>query len=93
MHAAAGLHCDAASHCDARPQHQPPPACCRGAGRLLLSAGAAPDGLLAVWDWLSGALLWKQQLGADISSVTFTEDGSHVLALGRALFKVWQRGC
>lgn len=39
-------------------------------------------------DWHTGSLLCKQKAAADLSSVAFTEDSSHILTAGKATLKV-----
>ncbi|KAF6266674.1 hypothetical protein COO60DRAFT_8922 [Scenedesmus sp. NREL 46B-D3] len=58
-------------------------------GKLLLSAGGANDGLLCIWDWKAGSVLWRQNVAAELTSAVFTEDSSCVLALGKGIFKAW----
>eukprot|EP00878_Enallax_costatus_P016900 GHUV01017741.1.p1 GENE.GHUV01017741.1~~GHUV01017741.1.p1 ORF type:complete len:357 (+),score=117.25 GHUV01017741.1:1669-2739(+) len=59
------------------------------AGKMLASVGAAHDGQLCLWDWQAGSLLWKQGAGSGLASAAFTEDSSHLLAVGKGLFKAW----
>ncbi|KAF8072924.1 mapkbp1 [Scenedesmus sp. PABB004] len=58
-------------------------------GKLLVSAGAAGDGQLCIWDWRTGGLLWRQAVSSSLRSAAFTEDSSCVLAVGRNTFKAW----
>ncbi|WIA09056.1 hypothetical protein OEZ85_008470 [Tetradesmus obliquus] len=58
-------------------------------GKLLLSAGGANDGMLCIWDWKAGSVLWRQNVAAELTSAVFTEDSSCVLALGKGIFKAW----
>lgn len=39
-------------------------------------------------DWHTGSLLCKQKAAANLSSVAFTEDSSHILTAGKATLKV-----
>lgn len=36
-------------------------------------------------------MLWKQAIGSCLSNAAFTEDSSHLLAVGRGMFKVTEQ--
>ncbi len=58
------------------------------AGRLLLSAGAAHDGQLCLWDWAAGALLARVAAHVAVLGSALSADGGLLLCGGKEQLKV-----
>jgi hypothetical protein len=57
-------------------------------GRLLASVGSSYDGQLSVWDWAAGTQLARVSAQTELRSVSFTEDGSALVTVGKDHLKV-----